>query len=167
MSVCGTESSGSNPDRYLLFGVDRLSMSEKPFYFSSFSYPGTQWYIVLLLVTGPPFRSQGCKFDFPLFTYFFLFLVLRMRSGLHMRTGQRTLFLSHMSDLTEPFTRITSLMTIYVSFLYASDDFRLPTTSDDVIAFRSRPTITRTRSLPTTPEPRSKIFPPTIDRHIL
>ena len=111
-SVCGTESSGSNPDRDLLFNVDRLSMSERPFYFSSFSYPGTKWYIVLLLGTGPPFRSQGCKLGFPLFTYFFLFLVLRMRSNLHMRTGQGTLFLSHMSDLTEPFTHISSLFTI-------------------------------------------------------
>ena len=39
-SVCGTESSGSNPDRDLLFDVDRLSMSERPFYFFFFFLPG-------------------------------------------------------------------------------------------------------------------------------
>ena len=85
------------------------------FIFSSFSHLGTQWYIVLLLVQGPPvvLRSQGCQFDSPfcLFYILFLFLVLRMRSGLHMRPAQGTLFLSHMSDLTEPITHISSLFT--------------------------------------------------------
>ena len=32
-SVCGTESSGSNPDRAPFFDVDRLSMSERLIYF--------------------------------------------------------------------------------------------------------------------------------------
>ena len=41
-SVCGTESSGSNPDRDLLFDVDRLSMTERLIYFSSFFKFGTR-----------------------------------------------------------------------------------------------------------------------------
>ena len=35
-SVCGTESSGSNPDRALLFGLDQFSRLERLIYFSSF-----------------------------------------------------------------------------------------------------------------------------------
>ena len=71
-SVCGTESSGSNPDRDLLFDVHRLSMSKRPFIFSSFSYPGTQWYIVLLLV--PISRTRNITFPFLLSkTILFLF----------------------------------------------------------------------------------------------
>ena len=107
------------------------------FTFSSFSYPGTQWYIVLVLVPGPPFvlRSQGCQFDSPfcLFLHpFFLFLVLRMRSGLRLRPAQGLFFLPHVwldgSDYTYKFTFYYNIITTHVSCLM------LPTTtSDDVI----------------------------------
>ena len=49
--------------------------------------------MVLTLVRASLFGSQGCKFDFPLFsTSFFLFLVLRMRCALRLRPAQGTLF---------------------------------------------------------------------------
>ena len=41
-SVCGTESSGLNPDQDLLFNLDHFSRLERPFYFFLvFSYLGT------------------------------------------------------------------------------------------------------------------------------
>ena len=41
-SVCGTESSGSNPDRDLLFGLDHFSRLERLISFSSFFTFGTR-----------------------------------------------------------------------------------------------------------------------------
>ena len=119
------------------------------FTFSSFSYPGTQWYIVLVLVPGPPFvlRSQGCQFDSPfcLFLHpFFLFLVLRMRSGLRLRPAQGLFFLPHVwldgSDYTYKFTFYYNIITTHVSCLYASDDhFRWCYRNYPLIDRRRRP----------------------------
>ena len=60
-SVCGTESSDSNPDRDLLFDFDRLSMSERTFYFFFFFLPGNE---VVHCITFPFLLSK---------TIFFLF----------------------------------------------------------------------------------------------
>ena len=81
-SVCGTESSGSTPDRDLLFGVDHSPLSERLFYFFFFLSFGTRQHKVLTLVRAPLFSltSQGCKFEsiFYLLTrFFFQFLTAR------------------------------------------------------------------------------------------
>ena len=55
-SVCGADSSGSNPDRDLLLDVDRLSMSKRLIFFSFFKF-GTRQHMVLTLVLASLFSN--------------------------------------------------------------------------------------------------------------
>ena len=56
-------------------------------------------------------RCYSLLFLFSFSVTFFFTFMMRMRCGLPMRTGQGKFFLSHVYDLTQPFTDISSRLT--------------------------------------------------------
>ena len=118
-SVCGTESSGSNPDRDLPFSVDP-SMSKKLFYLFFFLYVRNAVAHCAAVIAGftffrlhPKVESSGLLFAF-LFSFttfynvFFTFVTSNAFCLAHTPCAGPPI-LSFMCALTQPITYISSL----------------------------------------------------------